>query len=58
MVKAKSIIAEEETASEDEIVLEENEQCEFSTEWTTTDMYVHWHECECGNKSDIEFHDF
>ena len=35
-----------------------DEECTFSTEWTTSDMYVHWHECECGNKSDISFHDF
>ena len=41
-----------------EIVLEENEQCTFAKEWTTTDQYVHWHECECGNKSDITEHTF
>ena len=34
-----------------------DEQCTFSEEWITTDIYVHWHECECGNKSDIDFHD-
>ena len=34
-----------------------DEQCTFAEEWTTTDLYVHWHECECGNKSDIEIHD-
>ena len=34
-----------------------DEECTFSEEWTTTDMYVHWHECECGNKSDIAFHE-
>ena len=33
-----------------------DEECTFSEEWTTTDMYVHWHECECGNKSDIGAH--
>ena len=38
------------------IELEADGECTFSEEWTTTDMYVHWHECECGNKSDIEFH--
>ena len=32
-------------------------ECTFSEEWTNTDTFVHWHECECGNKSDIEFHD-
>ena len=41
-----------------EIVLEENEECTFSEEWTNTDQYVHWHECECGNKSDITAHTF
>lgn len=40
------------------IVLAENEQCTYSEEWTTTDQYVHWHECECGDKADIEEHDF
>ena len=34
-----------------------DEECTFSEEWTTTDMYVHWHECECGNKSDIALHE-
>ena len=35
-----------------------DEQCTFSNEWTTTDIYVHWHECECGNKSDLGEHEF
>ena len=38
------------------IDLEEDEECTFTEEWTTTDQYVHWHECECGNKSNIETH--
>ncbi len=41
-----------------EIVLVPNEECTFNEEWTTSDMYVHWHECECGNKSDITTHTF
>ena len=40
------------------IELVPDEECTFSDEWSTSDMYVHWHECECGNKSNIEFHDF
>lgn len=40
------------------IELDSDEQCTFAESWTVTDMFVHWHECECGNKSDIEFHDF
>ena len=39
------------------IELVADEECTFSEEWTTSDMYVHWHECECGNKSDIGFHE-
>ena len=41
-----------------EIVLIPNEECNYSEEWTTSDMFVHWHECECGDKDGIEFHDF
>ena len=41
-----------------EIILAENEECTFSEEWTNTDQYVHWHECECGNKSEITEHTF
>ena len=38
------------------IELVPDEECTFSEDWVTTDMYVHWHECECGNKADIEEH--
>ena len=38
------------------IELVPDEECTFSEDWITTDMYVHWHECECGNKADIEEH--
>ena len=41
-----------------EIELVPDEECNFSEEWTISDNYVHWHECECGNKSDISEHDF
>ena len=34
-----------------------NEECHYSTEWTNTDMYLHWHECECGDKTDLGEHD-
>ena len=40
-----------------EIKFATNEECNYSTEWTNTDIYVHWHECECGDKADIGNHD-
>jgi hypothetical protein len=40
------------------ITLLENEECTFSEEWTTTDIYAHWKECECGHKSEIGDHNF
>ncbi len=40
------------------IALELDGQCTFSEEWTITDQYVHWYECECGNKNHIEEHVF
>ena len=45
------------TASEP-IVLAADEACSFSDAWTTIDNNYHWHSCECGNKKDIEKHDF
>lgn len=30
----------------------------YSDSWTATDKYVHWHECECGDKHDIGEHTF
>lgn len=30
----------------------------YSDAWTNTDKYVHWHECECGDKYDIGGHTF
>lgn len=41
-----------------EIVLVPNDKCDYSNNWTNTDKYVHWHECECGGKSDIAEHEF
>jgi hypothetical protein len=41
-----------------ELVIIPNEECTFATEWTNSDMYVHWYECECGNKSNITEHTF
>ena len=41
-----------------ELVIIPNEECTFATEWTNSDMYVHWYECECGNKSEITEHTF
>lgn len=33
-------------------------ECVFAETWVATDKYVHWYECECGNKCDIAEHDF
>jgi hypothetical protein len=41
-----------------ELVIIPNEECTFATERTNSDMYVHWYECECGNKSNITEHTF
>ncbi len=30
--------------------------CSFGSEWVTLDKLIHYHECECGNKSDISQH--
>ena len=40
------------------IVLEEDEACSFSKAWYILDKTAHWHLCECGNKSQIENHQF
>lgn len=40
------------------ITLVPNEDCNYSEAWTNTDSYVHWHECECGDKADIGNHEF
>lgn len=39
------------------ITLIPNEDCTYSEAWTNTDSYVHWHECECGDKADIGEHE-
>ena len=40
-----------------EIELEEDEKCNFSSGWFTADKNSHWHNCSCGNKSDIADHE-
>ena len=40
------------------ITIFEDEECTFSEEWTTTDIYAHWKECECGHKSELGDHEF
>lgn len=45
------------TASQ-EITLLEDEDCSFGRSWIRTDKDAHWHECECGNKSQVAAHDF
>lgn len=41
-----------------EIVLVDDIPHEYSESWTNTDIYVHWHECACGDKYAIEEHTF
>ena len=41
-----------------EIVLLEDEECTFTNVWYKLDYYAHWHQCECGNKSAVEYHTF
>ena len=41
-----------------EIVLEADEECNFSKAWYKLDKDAHWHYCECGNKSHVQEHDF
>lgn len=38
--------------------LKKDGECTFSEEWSNLDIYAHWHECECGFKTDIEYHNF
>ena len=46
------------TASADNSTLPEGDLHEYSDEWYTLDSEYHWHECECGVRSDPEAHDF
>ena len=41
-----------------EITLVPDLEHNYSDDWTNTDLYVHWHECECGDKADIGEHNF
>ena len=41
-----------------EIILPEDEECNFSKAWYKLDRYAHWHVCECGNKKDVTEHTF
>ena len=40
------------------ITLPEDEECSFGRSWANLDKYAHWHECECGNKSQVTEHTF
>ena len=40
------------------ITLEEDLEHKFSPAWYKLDDSAHWHECECGDKSHIEYHTF
>ena len=46
------------TPSEDNSVLPEGDMHEFSEEWTTIDGQYHWHECECGFRTDLGEHEY
>jgi hypothetical protein len=45
-------------ASADNSKLPTDQQHNYSSEWVTLDPEIHYHECECGDKSDIAPHDF
>ena len=45
-------------ASGDNSTLPEGDDHVFSEDWVTTDTELHWHECECGFKSDIGEHEY
>lgn len=45
-------------ASGDNSTLPEGDDHVFSEDWVTTDTELHWHECECGFKSDIGAHEY
>ena len=38
--------------------LEEEGQHEYGTQWVNLDSVYHWHECECGAKTDMTEHTF
>ena len=46
------------TASSDNSVLPEGDNHEFSEEWVTLDNQYHWHECECGFRTDLGEHTY
>ena len=46
------------TASEDNNVLPEEGAHEFAEAWINTDPVYHWHECDCGAKSNLVEHSF
>ncbi len=41
-----------------EITLEADEECTFGKSWYNLDLGAHWHQCECGNKSEVGEHNF
>ncbi|MBQ7389605.1 MAG: right-handed parallel beta-helix repeat-containing protein [Clostridia bacterium] len=46
------------TPSSDNSTLPEGDGHEFSDEWTTLDNQYHWHECECGFRTDLGEHEY
>ena len=46
------------TASSDNSTLPEGDDHNYSEKWTTTDVQLHWHECECGFRTDLGEHTY
>ena len=46
------------SASEDNSTLPEGDDHNYSDEWVTLDNQYHWHECECGFRTDMGEHTF
>ena len=46
------------SASSDNSTLPEGDEHDYSDEWVTLDNQYHWHECECGFRTDIGEHTY
>ena len=46
------------SASSDNSVLPEGDHHDFNEEWSTLDNQYHWHECECGFRTDMGEHTY
>ena len=46
------------TASSDNSTLPAGDLHNYSEKWTTTDVQYHWHECDCGFRTDLGTHTY